>query len=349
MDATDYKTQAKRLAKHLAEKHGVRLKHASLLEAVAAMHGAPGWNVLAAKRDPLWQRLLPRKKPFLDLCPTLQELQFETPPDGLRIGLDPTQTEEVQLPYSWLRRHLLVLGPPGVGAHSAVGFLAAQHVLRGGGLLWLCATPEMSDWNQNLLRKAAEQVGRAGPQDLSKQPGQTLSSGDALSDGIFYLSAKDFTAGTNEPSATGVALLSHLLEQALTLGLSEKPQPLMVVVQGADAFGDPRWVAGLAQARAAGVMFVIQAQGLAELKWAGERFAHCVVANTSTKLLFQPCSPSELREQTELLRLTGHAPDALALENEFSGLGLGNAMLAFCENLHRVRTCLVDLRPEKAD
>lgn len=47
------KAQATRLAEHLSTKHGVKLKAASLLEAVASMHGARDWNTLIAGSSPL--------------------------------------------------------------------------------------------------------------------------------------------------------------------------------------------------------------------------------------------------------------------------------------------------------
>lgn len=48
----DHKIQADRLGEHLAHKHGVKLKHASLLEAIAVIHGARDWNTLSARMDP---------------------------------------------------------------------------------------------------------------------------------------------------------------------------------------------------------------------------------------------------------------------------------------------------------
>jgi hypothetical protein len=48
MSKEDYKEQAGRLALHLANKHGVKLKPAATLELVAAMYGARDWNTLAA-------------------------------------------------------------------------------------------------------------------------------------------------------------------------------------------------------------------------------------------------------------------------------------------------------------
>jgi len=46
MTVTLYKQQASRLAQHFSDVHKLRLKHASSLEAVAALHGAKDWNTL---------------------------------------------------------------------------------------------------------------------------------------------------------------------------------------------------------------------------------------------------------------------------------------------------------------
>ena len=48
MSTPVFKAQASRLAQHLADKHGIKLKHASVLEAIAALHGARDWNTLSA-------------------------------------------------------------------------------------------------------------------------------------------------------------------------------------------------------------------------------------------------------------------------------------------------------------
>jgi hypothetical protein len=48
MTVTLYKQQASRLTQHFADVHKLRLKHASSLEAVAALHGAKDWNTLLA-------------------------------------------------------------------------------------------------------------------------------------------------------------------------------------------------------------------------------------------------------------------------------------------------------------
>lgn len=48
MSKEHFKGQAARLAAHLANKHGVKLRPAATLEAVAALHGARDWNTLVA-------------------------------------------------------------------------------------------------------------------------------------------------------------------------------------------------------------------------------------------------------------------------------------------------------------
>jgi general secretion pathway protein E len=48
MTDTPFKAQAQRLADYLSRVHGVKLKHASLLEAIAQVHGRADWNTLLA-------------------------------------------------------------------------------------------------------------------------------------------------------------------------------------------------------------------------------------------------------------------------------------------------------------
>jgi len=48
MTSAVYKDQANRLAEHLSRVHGVKLKQASMLEAIANLHGRPDWNTLLA-------------------------------------------------------------------------------------------------------------------------------------------------------------------------------------------------------------------------------------------------------------------------------------------------------------
>jgi hypothetical protein len=51
MSAITYKAQAERLVSHLSAVHKIRLKHASALEAIAAVHAARDWNTLSARQE----------------------------------------------------------------------------------------------------------------------------------------------------------------------------------------------------------------------------------------------------------------------------------------------------------
>jgi hypothetical protein len=52
MNVDSLKKQASRLASYLSKKHRMNLKHASALEAIAAVHGARNWPTLAAQGTP---------------------------------------------------------------------------------------------------------------------------------------------------------------------------------------------------------------------------------------------------------------------------------------------------------
>lgn len=340
MDASIFKAQAHRLANHLAQKHGVRLKRASVLEAIAALHGAKDWNTLTAKKDSFWRAILPSKPAPVSLTPTLADLQLETHTDALRMGLNESQTQEITVPYSWLRRHLLLLGPTGVGAHSALELLTVQHVMNGGGLVWLSEAPWSNGWNQQLLQRAAEQVGRAGPEDLTKVPVGALPSAQWLREGLFYRSA---TEGDNPPDAFASAILGALLQQhENSEGPLSKALPTMVVVQDIRIFEDARWAAAFAQARAFGVLFVIHIGELAALRGLGVEVEQTLLANTGTKLVFRPALSSEAYAQAVMLAQDVGAPSTSAIVDTLNGLGVAEALLADGNAIQRLKTGMVD-------
>lgn len=51
MTPESYKAQAKRLSKHLKDKHGLSISHSAALEAVASSHGFRDWNTLCVIGD----------------------------------------------------------------------------------------------------------------------------------------------------------------------------------------------------------------------------------------------------------------------------------------------------------
>lgn len=160
-----YKAEAKRLAYHLADVHGVKLKHTSVLAAIAALHGARDWNTLIARDKP---GLLKRAAAALrspakqDSVIKIDQLLFQVAPDGLRFGLSADSTTAVEVPDRLLRQHTLIVGPAGHGARVLLEHLAAQQLARGGGLLVLDTQPDAR--MPGLLSAAARHARR---EDLS--------------------------------------------------------------------------------------------------------------------------------------------------------------------------------------
>lgn len=344
MNTALYKAQAKRLAKHLADKHGVRLKHASVLEAISALHGAKDWNTLTSKQSSFWRALLPSKPEPLGLVQSLSDLQFETPLDVMRLGVDKAKTHEVALSYSKLRKHLLLSGPTGSGAHSALEMLAAQHVLKGGGLVWLCESPLSMGCNQKLLLKAAEQVGRAGPRELANVPLHELPDHQALKEGIFCLSSRRDASPSDEPATSGQALLKHLVTTFLTQDTDTASAiPLLVVVQNVQLYGSLQWAAVMAQARALGLVLVIHAENLSDLQGVGNAFEQTIIANTGTKLIFKPSTQEEAHRQAEALARSSYAKPAGEIAQELSTLDLAEALLLGESEVRHMKLQVVDL------
>ncbi len=172
-----YKAEAKRLAEHLADVHGVKLKHSSVLEAVAALHGARDWNTLMARDKPgLLQRAASvlRTPSRMDVVVNLDQLLFQSSTKGLRFGLSSDQTAPADLDDSAVRQHTLVVGPMGYGWRTLLEHLSVQQLVRGGGLLVLDTVPD-----ERLPKLLAAAAARAGRDDFSGwsslQPTEVLS------------------------------------------------------------------------------------------------------------------------------------------------------------------------------
>ena len=112
MSASTYKAQAERLAAHLVAKHGIKLKSASMLEAIAAAHGARDWNTLAASPS------LPEKKPEPGRALGAQSTQL-SPEEALFQEVLRTGSRDLRLdePKNYPKRWTLDYGSPLLRAH----------------------------------------------------------------------------------------------------------------------------------------------------------------------------------------------------------------------------------------
>jgi ABC-type uncharacterized transport system ATPase subunit len=182
-----FKAEAKRLADHLAETHGIKLKHTSVLSAIAALHGARDWNTLIARQKPgIVQRVAaafngPTQRPGVV---ALDEMLYDLSAKGLRYGLSRGSGATVDIDDAALCRHTLVVGPNGQGVTVLLEHLLTQQIMRCGGALVL--DPQSDLHLATLVAQAAAKVGREAehftvlPHDLAKQARIPVDAYDTL-------------------------------------------------------------------------------------------------------------------------------------------------------------------------
>lgn len=115
MNIDDIKAQAKRLGAHLAARHGLTLRHAALLEAVAAQLGYKNWSTLAGVANPG----TPRNP-------------VGAPPAG----------DTGALTAAALRRHVLLTHCAESDAFEHVVSLLQRHTGQGGRFIWVGPSTE---------------------------------------------------------------------------------------------------------------------------------------------------------------------------------------------------------------
>jgi hypothetical protein len=255
------KAQANRLAHHLADKHGIKLKHAAVLEAIAAVHGVRDWNTLRAAAAPGYQ------------------------PGPL--ALEP---EHIRVP------HTLIIGSQDVGAAVLLEQMAVQHIGEGGGLLYFSpyADPKLDD----VLRHAAAEAEHK-PQVLSLAPPDPegvetcVPRLEALVQSGFIMHVAPLAGERVSNTHAGTCLLLRQLNAVLSatrpVGARTQPAtPLMVVLPAARF--DLCWLSILRQGRSMGVTFVLQADSPSDLDRLGLVFLNTVTQNVGTQLLLTPSS-----------------------------------------------------------
>lgn len=148
MTASVFKQQAARLAEHLSAVHKTRLKHASSLEAVAALHGAKDWNTLIAQG--LGSTALP------------QEHRAESwPATSIRNLFADKSFNDAQLREAVLSTVTLMSGGP-VAERNILCEQLLAHQIKRGGFLYLDLAGDSK------LGKISEAMASAGKIELLK-------------------------------------------------------------------------------------------------------------------------------------------------------------------------------------
>lgn len=129
MSVKEIKAMGERLASHLASKHGVKLKHTAILEAMAVQFGFKDWNTF---RTTLEDGAAPSAGPGAG------KPLFRSEQGSYLIGYTgDKQNERCELSYDDMRRNLLICGAPGSGLSTLHQTLWSQHIRKGGGIIFL--------------------------------------------------------------------------------------------------------------------------------------------------------------------------------------------------------------------
>ena len=125
MSIEEIKAMGKRLADHLASKHGIKLKHSAILEAMAVQLGCKDWNTLVAQFTP-------------DVSPTVRPAVSLK--DSYLLGT--SAKGPCALTYPEMTRNLLISGQRGAGSSIVVHNLLQQQIRKGGGFFYLGTSPD---------------------------------------------------------------------------------------------------------------------------------------------------------------------------------------------------------------
>lgn len=349
MSLDKLKGEAKRLRAHLSDAHGVNLKHASVLEAVAASHGARNWTALANSAKPrpgLARRLANALHPETPQPLTAVDAAYDIDPGHLKFGVA-ADGKAHKLNYAAMRRHTLVVGMPGTGAKLLIEDILAQQVALGGGMLVLGIFSTTAA-AQQLLQPVCDEVGRS---DLSCVPCAAAPTTKAALD-LKEVFARDQCVVVDIPLLEGppgaaAAKVEEYAFQLCTYAFELAGQenradaPFLIVAPLLPDFTLERWGALLAQARAFNVALVMATPSLAHLEAANPALMEAVLGNTATKVFLKPANDAE----REIVKTRLGAPDAggrysaAELQEGLATLDTGEALV-----LHRGAVSRIKVR-----
>ena len=274
--------EAKRLAPTLAQILGRRPRHHEVLDAVAKTQGALGWSELvAATRPSLRSRLaalcgLGGAQPRIGV--PLDALLYPETTEDLQLGVCEATGQFHFQDRANQCRHMLAAASAGSGGYTFVRDMMAQHMVRGGGLLFV--ERELSDSHFEDLARLAEALGRSN--DIREA--WAASAVDLRA----AMQERRVVRYRDEPASVARWLMRDL-HDALVANMSEgsKPNsrtPFMVVVDAGVLLSSGMTSAFMQQARGQGVAFVATTQyGSPALEAEGEE----LLATTWTKVFFR--------------------------------------------------------------
>lgn len=349
MSTTDLKTQALRLGAHLASKHGIKLKHSALLEAIAAQHGVRDWNTLEAQSRPGMVDKVSsfiRPRPKLSPSVSLSQLMESCNSSFYHLGLNTKRNEYVNLSNELMCRHGLLVGTAGQGAVTLTSFLMAQQVVKGGGLIYLDVSGDFQ--LLKTLQTMLEQVGRLDDL-LVVGPGDTLDMDQALENNRVVYVVLPFFDQPERAQEFGNEILTQLWSSLVWKSgpakVSATGHPFLVFVPCAHRFIREDWGNLFPRARARGVSLILQTTTLQQLYAAGHETALTTMANMWTKIFFRPASQEGRDSAQAYIVATETMPVGLreTLNEQLLELSPGDALVVCPGYLPRISCCTLEM------
>ena len=348
MHTKPFVAQADRLGQHLTRSLGAEPPRATILEAVAAMHGAASWKALNRPKAPrgLCRLLHLQPQQPVSVVEDFDEMLASLSDEGLRLGLlNGDQPGALELSDGILTRHLLITSANGFGGRVMLEHLIVQQVLRGGGLLLADGLddPGMA----RMLESAARFAGRSGA--LRPLTGETDDGVllDLAARGSLGYCRVSFTNGGADVAAIRREAMCQILDRfwqqvGILAERGHRPAvPFLLIVPAASGVLDATWAARFSQARGLGIAIVLQEQSLAPLTQATGGVLEHVLGNTFTKVFFNQMSSTAVDLATTCV--AGQVPGATHEEarQRLIALGMGDALVVTGGDLHCVHACMV--------
>jgi hypothetical protein len=325
---------------------GTPLTHAEALQRVAEAEGEKSWSQLRREPPAHWlARLLGWRSGWrCSVVVHVDELLFDLRTDRFRVGLSPSQLAPMEQDLSASRRHVLVVGPNGKGATSALDYYAGQQLAMGGGLLVLGASP--NEDSPYLLGQVAEACGRSDfthyRADLPEADRLPSPAALVRGAGAAYVSLP-WGRSRAQAQLSAEALIEQLdaVGQSLPRRQGEpRAHPFMVVVPDGGWLLTDAWQSLLQNARSYNIMLVVRLHSLADLQDVSETTVESVL-NFGTKLFLQPASPASIETASKVLALSQDPDELAAARSELAALGLGEALLAGADEPTQVKLCML--------
>jgi hypothetical protein len=344
-----YQHHVERLRQEFAAQ-GAPKTHIELLRLVAKAEGARSWDDLEqfGKRSWLVRKLGWGARWRRDSIVYTDDLLYDLHTSALCLGLEREHKdrgrERVLVHVGWLRRGMLIVGPQGWGATTALEHYESQQLARGAGLLVLDASPNFESAPK--LEKVAVAAGRSD----FKHYRQDLPGGEALQDVAGLLAAQG-AAYVNLPwedrgagaRAAGDQIVQQLLTHArLAWEEGARNWPFMVVVREGAWMLTETWLPLVQYCRQLGILLVVRMHSMSELKSLPPEMEPALLNLLGAQLYLSPKGQGEIEAVAQALEPGKSFEELTETRKRLGELGMGEALMKWAPGPpQHLRLCMM--------